>query len=262
MLVRDLPDDCVIYHSYCWCPDCHLVAEASNGGEADFIILIRRRGLLVLEVKGGDVRHRIVNDEERYFRLLPNGRERAIKHPILQARNNLHSIAELLGLKDDSAWFGGSYGYAVAFPDQTRSGVVPNDVDPTIVFLAEHLDDMDRAVRGAFQAWCRRKSPTLSSDAMRICRERLRPLFNLFPAKWRDLERNEEQLVRLTEQQQIVLDGLRDNPRLAVRGGAGTGKTMLALWRAVMYAKDGQEALFLCFNKRLAEWLAIVCVSN
>jgi AAA domain/Nuclease-related domain len=255
-LIRDLPNDCIVYHSYCWLrPDRHLVSEPLTEGEADFVILHPRRGLLVLEVKGGDIRHRIVDDEEHYFRLLSNGREKPIKHPILQARKNLHCIADLLELKDDSAWFGGSYGYAVAFPDQSNSGPIPNDVDPRMVFMAEHLDDMDRAVRGAFQAWCRRKNPSLSNEAMRICRERLRPLFKLFPAKWRDLERNEEQLVRLTEQQQLVLDGLRDNPRLAIRGGAGTGKTMLALWRAVMYAKDGQDSLFLCFNKRLATWL-------
>ena len=51
--------------------------------------------------------------------------------------------------------------------------------------------------------------------------------------------------MRLTEQQQLVLDGLRDNRRLAVRGGAGTGKTMLALWQAVQLAREGKQTLLL-----------------
>ncbi|WP_197171684.1 UvrD-helicase domain-containing protein [Novipirellula aureliae] len=96
---------------------------------------------------------------------------------------------------------------------------------------------------------------SVDGDAMKLCRERLRPVFGLIPARWRELERDEEQLVTLTTQQQVVLDGLSDNRRLAVRGGAGTGKTMLGLWRAVEYAREGIDTLFLCFNRQLGQWL-------
>jgi superfamily I DNA/RNA helicase len=90
---------------------------------------------------------------------------------------------------------------------------------------------------------------------MRRCREGLRPVFRLIPAKWRSLERDEEQLVRLTEQQQMVINGLQENRRISIRGGAGTGKTMLALWQAVEFARCGKQTLLLCFNKALVEWL-------
>ena len=75
-LVRDLPDDCVIYHSYCWLrPDRNIVDGRVLEGEADFVILNPKKGLLVLEVKGGDIRHRIVNDEEQYYRFVLVHRE-------------------------------------------------------------------------------------------------------------------------------------------------------------------------------------------
>lgn len=255
-LVRDLPSDCLIYHSYCWLRrDVNGNRETLHEGETDFLIIDPAFGLLVLEVKGGDVRHRVNNGKDEYFRILPSGGERDPGNAFEQARTSLHTIKRILKISDDSAWFGGCYGYAVAFPDQTNRGALPNDADPSIVFLAEHLDDMGRAVRGAFKRWSRKENPFLNSEAMRTCRERLRPIFGLFPAQWRRIEQDEEALVTLTVQQQQALEGLADNRRLAIRGGAGTGKTMLALWRSVEYAKDGKETLFLCFNKYLAQWL-------
>jgi len=143
----------------------------------------------------------------------------------------------------------------VAFPDSRNVGQLPNDVDPNIVFFAEHLNDYDRAVRGAFRSWNRLKSPSITPNTMRRCREGLRPVFRLMPARWRSLENDEEQLVRLTEQQQMVISGLQENRRISIRGGAGTGKTMLALWQAIEFARSGRQTLLLCFNKALVEWL-------
>jgi hypothetical protein len=256
-LIRDLPKECLVYHSYCWLrPDRDYHMNSLLEGEADFLILDPRYGLLVLEVKGGDIRHRVDGDEEVYYRILANGRSKDIpNHPFRQASGNLHAIEEILKLKDQPFWFGGCRGYAVAFPDSRNVGQLPNDVDPSIVFFAEHLDDYDRAVRGAFRSWNRLKSPSITPEAMRRCREGLRPVFRLIPAKWRSLEQDEEQLVRLTEQQQMVISGLQENRRISIRGGAGTGKTMLALWQAVEFARCGKQTLLLCFNKALVEWL-------
>ncbi len=255
-LVRDLPDDCLIYHSFSWLRrDQHGNRETLHEGETDFLILDPRYGLLILEIKGGDVRHRVENGKDEYFRVLPDGGERRIRNPFEQARDSMHTIADILKISSFPSWYGGCFGYAVAFPDQTNRGSIPNDADNSIIFLAQHVGDMERAVRGAFQRWNRRPNPSISADAMRICRERLRPVFGLIPARWRELENDEEHLVTLTTQQQQALEGLNDNRRIAIRGGAGTGKTMLALWKAVAFAREGLDTIFLCFNRFLAEWL-------
>jgi hypothetical protein len=258
-LQQHLPDFCLIYHSYCWLrPLRSDMNSPLQEGEADFVVLDPRYGLLAIEVKGGRITHQVFDDTEIYYRELPNGDKRHIKNPFEQARQSLHFLERLLDLKGaglDSHWFSGCYGYAVVFPDMTVGGPVPNDADVRIVFLAEHLLDMDRAVRGAFRSWQRRQHSRLDETAVQRCRERLRPVFHLIPARWRDLQRDEEQLVRLTDQQQIALAGLSEMQRVAVRGGAGTGKTLLALWRSVEFAREGMDTLLLCFNSRLSEYL-------
>ena len=48
---------------------------------------------------------------------------------------------------------------------------------------------------------------------------------------------------------------LQENLRVLVRGGAGTGKTLLALEEAARAARSGARVLFLCFNRLLADSL-------
>ena len=61
-----------------------------------------------------------------------------------------------------------------------------------------------------------------------------------------------KQLDQLTQEQRIALDVLDDSERVIVDGGAGTGKTLLAIEAAQRMARDGKRVLFVCFNKLLA----------
>lgn len=49
---------------------------------------------------------------------------------------------------------------------------------------------------------------------------------------WRKIEDPEERLRRLIEPQRRLLDYLAHQPRVAIRGVAGSGKTMLAQAKA------------------------------
>jgi hypothetical protein len=59
----------------------------------------------------------------------------------------------------------------------------------------------------------------------------------------------------LTRQQFASLQGIFRLPSVAVTGPAGSGKTVLALWRLQSLVEEGKRAIFLCFNKDLAEVL-------
>jgi superfamily I DNA and RNA helicase len=65
----------------------------------------------------------------------------------------------------------------------------------------------------------------------------------------------EEQLVKLTYEQAALLGKLARNPRVAVYGCAGSGKTMLGVERAKRLASEGRRVLFVCFNRGLRDHL-------
>jgi hypothetical protein len=60
----------------------------------------------------------------------------------------------------------------------------------------------------------------------------------------------------LTEHQVETLEGLSDNERVLVQGGAGSGKTLIAAEAARREAAAGRRVLLLCFTKPLRAWLA------
>jgi len=70
-----------------------------------------------------------------------------------------------------------------------------------------------------------------------------------------DLREVEAAILRLTDQQRRVVDMWRGLKRVAVGGGAGTGKTVLALEKARRLADEGFAVLVSCYNLALAEEL-------
>src|SRR5690606_7071282 len=63
----------------------------------------------------------------------------------------------------------------------------------------------------------------------------------------------------LDDSQRAIFDAVRENPRLLVKGGAGTGKTQLALLAARERAERGERVLFTCFTEGLARCLERAC---
>jgi len=59
----------------------------------------------------------------------------------------------------------------------------------------------------------------------------------------------------LTRQQFAALRGAFELPRVAIVGPAGSGKTLLALWKLAALLEEGKRALYVCFNRALAEHL-------
>jgi superfamily I DNA and RNA helicase len=71
-----------------------------------------------------------------------------------------------------------------------------------------------------------------------------------------DIADAERQIVSLTERQIAALSLVRNVRRCVIRGGAGTGKTLLALEKARRVAIEGGRALLVCFNAPLASALS------
>ena len=66
---------------------------------------------------------------------------------------------------------------------------------------------------------------------------------------------NEDAADALTEHQAVILDAIRLLNRVEVRGGAGSGKTFLAVEQARRLAAAGQRVALVCYSHGLASYL-------
>lgn len=143
----------------------------------------------------------------------------------------------------------------MAFPDCQVSGTLPPSIQPELVLDAGRLRDGDGAVRRVFESFRRAHHRELRDREIESVREALYPRYELVPVVWRKIEDQEERLRRLTEQQHRLLDYLAHQPKAAIRGVAGSGKTMPALAKAQREARAGRRTLLLCYNQPLQDWL-------
>ena len=251
--LRDqLSDDFTVLHSYPWLRpwrDEGALAE----GETDFVVLHRRYGLLVLEVKGG---RGIWHDGRKWYRDSGRG-PREFQDPFDQARRNMHALLEIVEERSDGYVTGDDfvYGYAVVFPHVDYEGDPPPNADRAIVVSERHLASMDRAVGLALKAWGRR-SRGLGDEKFDILLNKcLKPKFRILRRIGPQIATASDKLLELTEYQAQVFEGLYAQHRVLVEGVAGSGKTFLALARALAFARAGKRVLFACYNSALAGWL-------
>ena len=258
VLVEQLPDNVIVYHSYPWLrPDRNnrTGKVTLQEGEADFLILWPDFGLLVLEVKGGDIHYQ--PEDHRWYRQLPNGNERDIKDPFKQASKSLHTLidnirdraypkkAELL-----------THGYAAIFPDVIYKGSTPPGSHPSILLSANHLPRIKDALQSAFKHWSRSLKPIpIPKEKLPAIKQVILPHFQLIPILFRTIEEQEDRIFRMTDEQMELLDFINVNKRAAIEGVAGSGKTLMAIAQAQRLASEGKHTLFLCYNRNLAEWL-------
>ena len=66
------------------------------------------------------------------------------------------------------------------------------------------------------------------------------------------LDEVDQRLMRLTREQALLLNALSMNDHLIIEGGAGTGKTILAMEYAKGECERGRKVLYLTYNKNLA----------
>ena len=252
VLIERLPNRVEVFHSFNWLrrhPGGPIVE-----GECDFVLLDAEHGLLFVEVKGGS----LLFDGREWVREVRGELRTLNKDPFAQAQRGMHEIVELvkrsLAQLDDGLGF--TFGFAVAFPDCRVTGTLPPSIRPELILDAARLRNVPDSIRRIFADFSRREHRGLSSRHVEGVRAALYPKYRLIPVAWRKIEDQEERLRRLTDDQQRLLDLLSNQSKAAIRGVAGSGKTMLALAKAQGLARNGARTLFLCYNRPLKDWLS------
>jgi hypothetical protein len=249
--LRDqLSNQYVVLHSYPW-----LRPERDGTlreGEADFVILHQEKGMLVLEVKGGELRYQ----QGTWERKKKTGFA-PITDPFKQARKSMHYLVERIeqGTRGDVLPSDYSYGHAVIFPHENYTGAIPPGADETLILSRREMEQIDVAIETAMSQWPKRDKP-LTDHQWRRMATALLPEFKLFRPIAAGIEDVFSKIQELTDEQVDLLRGLyEDNSRVYVLGVAGSGKTQIAMDRAISLAKQGKKTLCVCYNRHLAEHL-------
>jgi hypothetical protein len=229
-------------------------------GELDFV-LIGKAGVVVLEVKGGGVR---VSQGIWHFRDRYGVEHRKSEGPFDQASSGMFSL--LKSLKEHVAELDRVHipiGYGVAFPDiefQQDSVEWPLEVVldartlRTPVGMRHYLTRLARYWRekGAYRA-------QLDKAEISAIVRYLRPDFEIIPTLSQRAESLDHQTTRLTGEQMDALDGLEENRRFICEGGAGTGKTFLAVEVGRRLASEGVNVVFTCLSPVLGRYISTRC---
>lgn len=210
--------------------------------EIDVVLVHPRNGVYVVEVKGHHLR--IANGVWRDDRGPLN------PQPLEQARNNSYKLRDhLRTLSPDLARL--DVDYAIAFPNTSEvRGGLPPDLDRKHLILSDDLLEVDRAIDDlVYQRW---QSLFPEGAAERIVKA-LRPDAT-FDADPEAAERRAHARLEVICANQVrALERLDVNRRVVVTGGAGTGKTRLAMAWARRAFVRGERTLVTCYNDPLGD---------
>ena len=249
LLERGLPSDWVVFHGR------RITIPASPGqdrfeGEADFVVVDPERGVLVLEVKGGQA---IGQDERGWYSIDRGGRRNEIKDPVWQAQRVGHALFRYLRSRKGSPFATEErrLSWGVVFPDVEVDSHLGSGLARTLVIDRLDLQDLIGSFHRLAEAQelARRR---MDPAAVSFLVETVHPCFQLVQSFRACMQDQERVFQRLTREQQQVLDYTAAARRVSIRGVAGSGKSVLALEKAHRLAEEGLRVLLLCFNEPLA----------
>jgi len=226
--------------------------------EIDFVIMIPDTGILCVEVKSSQ---NITFDGHRWY---PPEIKRS---PFKQATDGRYTFYRRL--RDLAPQFAGvPVAHCCIFP-RARFDLPPNmSVGPwelmdrrAFVSLSSPeafcADIRERLARSVDRDASLQPLPAALSEKDLTCIvEACVPVQKRRPDAREEIRRREEQAASiLREQQKPVLQLAELNDRLIVSGGAGTGKTLIAMEVARRAAERGRRVALLCYNQLVGDWM-------
>jgi len=131
-------------------------------------------------------------------------------------------------------------------PDRQRPTIA---VTADVLALGPWLDQLR-----AF--WTQANDDPLGRQGVQLVEEIYSSSVEVRPALRAVLDAAEQTRIRLTTNQAKVLRVLGGRKRAVISGGAGTGKTLIAVHKARLLAETLENVLLLCYNRPLAVALA------
>ncbi len=227
-------------------------------GEIDFLICCPN-GLFVLEVKGGGVscKDGIWRYANRFGEVntSPEG-------PFKQAESALHGLREKLSAVIPAnvlSQFAMGYGVLMPECEFRQQGV---EWDTQLFADSRKYKDFDSWLKSLILYWRNKegrnkegKDRVASTDALRALRDVMRPDVEAVIPLYAQLASVHERIDTLTADQLKWVDVVEANPRVLCSGGAGTGKTFLAIELARRWTSKTLNVALVCKSPWLKSFL-------
>ena len=227
--------------------------------EVDFLV-IAPEGVLVLEVKGGGVscHNGVWSYRDRY-----GTDHRSSEGPFHQAQSAMFSLRRtLLERISDPRVRDVLFGWATVLPD-VRFDVSSVEWAPQTIIdrsaIRAEGEGLERSLRKAFAYWRQaldRQPVNVSAELTADLLRALRPDFERVPVLGSVADALDVRMEQLTEAQYVALDLITEYDRVLIHGGAGSGKTFLAMEAARRETAAGRSTLLFCHSPVLAAYLA------
>ncbi|MGB6183282.1 MAG: NERD domain-containing protein [Rhodococcus sp. (in: high G+C Gram-positive bacteria)] len=223
------------------------VTDRKKDHEIDFVVAIDGLGIVCLEVKGGLISH-----DGTSWHQSRGGKDVRID-PVNQVRDGCYALRDYV--ESDTRWTQGRvrWEHMVVLPNTelAENFSLPECPRRKVVDRSQ-LHHLVSALRAALDE---KPGPDMAVDAV----HQLSVVLGGRGLPQKDvLSRaiaHEDAADALTGQQCAILEATRLLPRVEVRGGAGSGKTFLALEQARRLSKSGQRVALLCYSHGLASYL-------
>jgi hypothetical protein len=236
------------------------LTDADKDFEADLVVLMPDVGILVLEVKGGSTHVKPDDAEGHTWWIQRQGVHRRI-WPVDQVRDAKHALKRYVEQHPDGGaarrvgWGHGLVTPYAAFPADFTVPELPR----WALHDRDDLATLGQRVRDNAWGLLHGQRPPTYDDVEAIADI----LTGRFAAPYDVNAESDDRAAtfdRLTMEQATILRVTRLLPRIEVRGGAGSGKTVLALQQAKELTRGGQgrpaqRVALLCYSIGLAEHL-------
>lgn len=226
--------------------------------EIDFVVIVPDAGILCIEVKS---HKNIVFDGERWH---PKTIKRS---PFKQASDARHTfyrrLAELAPQFKSFPVVHCCILPHASFRLPPNLSVQPWELMDSSAFIkfkrsAEFCEDLRSRIRQSVEADVNLNCPShqLSTGQIDKIVKCCVPVQKFRPDARQEIFQREAEIERiLCEQQKPVLQLATWNNRLVITGGAGTGKTLIAIEVARRWAERGKRVALLCFNQLIGDWM-------
>jgi hypothetical protein len=242
VLREQLPAEAALLHSVA-------MIERAAEHEADLVVAWPGVGVAVVEVKGGQVSRR----HGQWYQS-SHSDTHPVKDPVVQAQDCKHVLHRLLRQYGSEA-AGARSAHLVAFPfTDVGAGWSYAGCTREMVIAKNDLAAAADRIRAAIGRHGTGHAPLTGAGLESL----LEVLEGQLPAQTSLLswaEENEAYVDQLTRDQAKVARILREQRRLKVIGGAGTGKTWLALEQGRHLAAAGERVALVCYSRGLARFL-------